>query len=84
MLKRKRVSIEQAFSVLAAYKQIPLQFSEVDLVTALELSSKFKIYAYDAYVISCALKHKSPLVTLDEKLRDIAQSAGAVIREVRP
>ena len=83
MLKRKRISIEEAFSALTAYRQIPLQFSEVDLETALELSSKFNIYAYDAYVISCALKHKSPLVTLDEKLLDIAQSAGATIREVR-
>ena len=39
MLKRKRVSIEEAVSALAAYRQIPLQFSEVDIETALELSS---------------------------------------------
>jgi len=54
----------------------------VELDIALELSSRLNIYAYDSYVIACALKHKSPLITLDNNLLEAANRAGAVIKEV--
>lgn len=29
-------------------------------------------YAYDAYFLDCAIRHKSPLLTLDKKLKTAA------------
>lgn len=83
MFKRKRISIQQAFAALAAYHQIPIRFSDIELGVALELSHNLNIYAYDAYVIGCSLKHNAALLSLDERLLKAAQKAGVKIREVR-
>lgn len=82
MLKRKQVNLTQALKAIAIYQQIPIRFSEVDLTHSLELSKKFNIYAYDAYVISCALKHNCPVVTLDRTLSKVSKQAGVIIMEV--
>jgi predicted nucleic acid-binding protein len=82
MFKRKRISLEQAIEALVAYQEIPIQFSEIALSATLELSTELEIYAYDAYFITCALKHKSPLMTLDSGLIHAAARAGVNIKEV--
>ena len=83
MFKRKKISFEQAIEALMSYKQIPLRFSPIDLDTALELASELDIYAYDAYVLGCALKHKAPLLSLDEGLLSAGKKAGVAIKEVQ-
>jgi predicted nucleic acid-binding protein len=82
MFKRERISLDQANAALVAYKQIPIRFYDVSLTIALEIAHRLNLYAYDAYVIACALKHKSPVVSLDNGLLDAAQKAGADIVEV--
>jgi len=84
MFRRKRINLRQAKAALRAYEQIPIQFVDIALGEALELSAKHNIYAYDAYVIQCALKRKGPLLTLDQELCRAAQSAGAAVIEVEP
>lgn len=83
MLKRKKISLEKTIAAMVAYRQIPIQFSEVELETALELSYYLNVYAYDAYFIGCALKHKSPLISLDSSLLDAARRSGVAIKEVK-
>lgn len=68
MFKRKKINIRQAISALEAYRQISLRFSDIELDVALELSNNLNIYAYDAYVIGCALKHNAALISLDDRL----------------
>ena len=82
MFKRNRISFEQATSALEAYNQIPIRFYDVSLSTALEIAHRLNLYAYDAYVIACALKHNSPVVSLDNSLLDAAHRAGADTVEV--
>lgn len=82
MMKRKRVSLTQTQAALDAYRDIPLRFSDIELDTALKLSAKLNIYAYDAYVIGCAIKHKYPILTLDKGLMKAAQKAGAAVMKV--
>lgn len=83
MIKRKRINLKQARAALVMYNRIPIQFSDVDLEESLILADKLNIYAYDAYVIQCALNHKSPLLTLDQRMCRSAQNVGASIIEVR-
>ena len=82
MFKRRRISLRQALRAAGAYKSIPIRFSEVELGEALKLSDHLSIYAYDAYVIVCALNHRCPVMSLDGGLLDAAASAGADIVEV--
>lgn len=69
MFKRRRVTLEQALQAIAIYRQIPLRFVDIELEEAIRLAGDLDIYAYDAYLIRCAQKYKSPLLTLDNGLR---------------
>lgn len=42
------------------------------------------MYAYDAYLIACALAQKAPLLTLDRGLERTARAAGVQCVEVSP
>ena len=56
MLKRQRVTIDQAIQALQIYRRIPVRFVEIELVDALELAAELNIYAYDAYLLRCVAK----------------------------
>jgi len=82
MLKRKQATLAQSKEAIYSYQKIPIRLLETDLIDTLELSNRFNIYAYDAYMISCALKHDCALISLDRKLLSSAKQAGAKILEV--
>jgi len=73
MLKRRRVTLDQALRALQIYRQIPIRFTEIELDETLEIVDKHGIYAYDAYLVRCAEKYKTALLTLDRKLAQIAE-----------
>jgi predicted nucleic acid-binding protein len=76
MFKRRLVTLDQATSALQIYNNIPIRYMPIELEQALAIASRYNIYAYDAYVIECALLYKSPLLTLDAQLADIAERNG--------
>jgi predicted nucleic acid-binding protein len=82
MLKRKRITLEQVKIAIDEFRKIPIQFIDVNLNSTMELVNNFHIYAYDAYLITCALQSNTPLLTLDKKLIDVAKSAGVEVLEV--
>ncbi len=82
LLKRKRVSVAQAQSALAAYGSIPIRFIDVDLSVSIELAATHALYAYDAYLLACALTQRAPLLTLDVALQRAARDAGIEIAGV--
>jgi predicted nucleic acid-binding protein len=82
MLKRGRINLEQALNALEIYRQIPLRFTDVELDKTLAIVDQYGIYAYDAYLVRCAIKYKSPLITLDQKLAQIAQRMNVDVVEV--
>ena len=82
MFKRNRISLDQANAALAAYSRIPIRLYDVSLPATMDLAHRFNLYAYDAYFIICALKHNSPIVSLDNGLLDAAHKAGVEIVEV--
>lgn len=82
MLKRQRITIQQASKAVSLYEKIPLRFINVELDLALELCATYKIYAYDAYFIACAMQMQQSLLSLDQRLLDIAKQCGIKIIEV--
>ena len=83
MFKRKRVTLEQALSAIQAYSKIPIRFVAVDLERSLEISERVNIYAYDAYLIRCARRYRSPLISLDRNLVDSAKRMKVKVIEVK-
>ena len=54
--------------------EFPVRYIEPDFVKVLHLSKETNIYAYDAYFLDCAIRHKAPLLTLDKKLKVAASN----------
>lgn len=82
MAKRGRLSPEESLEALKVFAMIPMQEVEVDLEEALELALRNGIYAYDAYYLAAAKKHRVELLSLDQKMVEVARSEGIKIREV--
>ena len=83
MLKRNRVTAAEAIQAIEAYQRIPLRMVDVELDEAIKLVDKLNINAYDAYLIRCAIKYRSPLLSLDQSLVNSAKSARAQVLEVQ-
>ncbi len=82
MFKKKRIDKKTAEEALSYYRRIALRLVTVDLRKSVEIAYKHNIYAYDAYFLECAINYNLPLITLDEKLADIAAEMNIKIIEV--
>ena len=83
MLKRQRTTHAEAVSAIHLYQQMTITLVQTDLIRALNIAAKLNLYAYDAYVIACALDLSCPLITLDKGLRYAATAAGVALIEVK-
>ncbi|MGA2641793.1 MAG: type II toxin-antitoxin system VapC family toxin [Spirochaetia bacterium] len=82
MLKRGRLTLGQAESVLKNYEKIPIRFVEVSLRDSIRISADRKIYAYDAFLIACARDQKCRLISLDRALLQASIDTGIQVVEV--
>ena len=82
MFKQNRVSMQEAYKGIKIFNTIPIRYIEPDFSKILYLSKENNMYAYDAYFLDCAIRHKAPLLTLDKKLRVIAENLNIETLEV--
>lgn len=83
LLKRKRLTLDEALEAIDIYLQIPVRFVEVELTESLELADELSLYAYDAYLLRCAAKYRLPLLTLDGRLAESAKKKKIQVLEVK-
>ncbi len=82
LLKRQRITPEEFADIWYAIQKIPVDLRRIDIPQALKIASKFNIYAYDAYFLTCAFSLNSPLLTLDRRMIDVAKDLGIQTMEV--
>ncbi len=82
LLKRRRVTLEEALEAIEIYLQIPVRFVEVELTESLQLADELNLYAYDAYLLRCAEKYRLPLLSLDSGLIQAAKKRKIQVLEV--
>jgi len=82
LFKRKRIDLDQARAALRSFREIPLRLGEISLEEAVELAEEQGIYAYDAYILECARKYRTPLLSLDGPQRKVAERLGIEVLEV--
>lgn len=82
LLRRDRLQWAHASAALAGLTAIPLRLPEIELDDAVALANRFGIYAYDAYVIACARRYHTPLLSLDQAQNAVAREAGVTLLEV--
>lgn len=81
MMRRGRVGLDQVTVAVQRYQGIPIRFLDVELERSLEIADRLGIYAYDAYIIRCAVKYRAPLLTLDQELVSSARRMGVEVME---
>ena len=84
MLKQQRITLDIALKAIDLYKKIPIRFVDVELENSLQIADQYTIYAYDAYLLRCALKYKSALISLDKNLLKKAKELHIKTLEVTP
>ncbi len=82
MLRRKKITLDEALKALDANGKIPIGFLHVELELSLRIADQLGIYAYDAFILRCSEKYRAPLVSLDRCLVDCAKSVGIRVMEV--
>jgi len=84
MMRKRVLDPDELVPTWEAVQQIPVELRPVDIRSALKIAGLFNVYAYDAYVLECAVGARSPLLTLDRRLRDVAAEAGVETPGVEP
>lgn len=81
MVKRKKLSASEAMTAQTTLEKIPVQLVSVNVYESLKIALLHNIYTYDAYFLQCALTHKLPLLTLDQRMKAVAQKMGIATLE---
>jgi predicted nucleic acid-binding protein len=82
LFKRGTLNLQQARKALDSFVAIPLRLADVDLEGAVEIADAFNIYAYDACILECARRYRTPLLSLDERQCKVARKLGIEVLEV--
>lgn len=82
MVKKGALEPEDVPDAWAMVNSIPVEICKVDFCAALDIAVKFRIYAYDAYFLECAIRHRAPLLTLDKGMRRIARNLSIDVLEL--
>lgn len=82
MFKRRAIGLDVALTLLESYADIAIRFTDLTLKQAVELAARVNVYAYDAYVLGCAMNQRAPILTLDSGLKARARELKLNVLEV--
>ena len=74
MKKRGRLTDREALKAFIISQRIPVRLIPIKTYDALKIALKFNIYAYDAFYMQCCLETKLPLISLDNRMCEVAKS----------
>lgn len=81
MMKRNALEADEVILAWDMVQHIQVDLRRIDIRAALNIATQYNIYAYDAYFLECALNLRSPLLTLDRRMKGIAQEIGIQVME---
>ena len=84
LFKRRRIDLAQAELALQSFREIPVRLPSLEIESSVVLAERHDVYAYDAYVIECARRYQTPLLSLDRRQCEVARSEGIATLEVDP
>src|SRR3990170_644832 len=74
-VKRKgRLNDREILRAFNLSQRIAVRLVSVKIHDAMKIALRFNIYAYDAYYLQCCIENKLPLISLDDRMCDIAGS----------
>ncbi|WP_020613561.1 type II toxin-antitoxin system VapC family toxin [Sediminispirochaeta bajacaliforniensis] len=82
MYKRNRLDKNQIIECYSIFQQIPIRLIDVNVQTSLAIAADYGIYAYDAYYLEIAKRFKCSLMSLDNRMKEVASDLGIHLLEV--
>jgi len=82
MVKRKRLTTAEALKAHKAVNLIAVRLVSIDIQASLRTAFEHNIYAYDAYFLQCATVYSLPLLTLDRRMKQVAEHLGLQVLEL--
>lgn len=82
MYRREKLTEKQILKCYSIFESIPVRLVEVYIKKALKIAADFNIYAYDAYYLEVAQRYKYPLLSLDQRMKTVADDLGIHLMEV--
>jgi len=74
--RKGRLTDEEALKAFEMSQKIPVRLLPVRIHDAMRIATRFRIYAYDAFYIQCCVEAKLPLISLDNRMCDVAENLG--------
>lgn len=76
MVKRRKLSHSEAVEAEEVVARIPVRLVSVSISASLQIALVHNIYAYDAYFLQCAQSLACPILTLDRRMKQVAEQLG--------
>ena len=74
-MKRKgRLHDREILRAFDLSQRIAVKLVSVDIHEAIKMAMRFNIYTYDAYYLQCCIENKLFLISLDNRMCDIAEN----------
>lgn len=74
-LKRKgRLTDREVLKAFDLSQRIPVKLLSIKIRDALAIAVKHGIHAYDAFYLQCCLETRLPLISLDNRMCEVAES----------
>lgn len=82
MYRREKLTEKQVLECYSIFENIPVRLVDVNIPKALKIAANFNIYAYDSYYLEIAQRYKYPLLSLDQRMKTVADELGIHLLEV--
>ena len=79
--RKGRLSDREVLRAFESSQKIAVRLVPVKVNDAMKMAIRFNIYAYDAYYLQCCIENRLPLVSLDDRMCDVAGSLGIKVVE---
>jgi predicted nucleic acid-binding protein len=74
--KRGRLADREILRAFDMSQRITVRLIPVKIYDAMKVALRFNLYAYDAYYLQCCIENKLSLISLDDRMCDIAEKLG--------
>ncbi len=71
--KKRRLTDKEALRAFSISQSIPVRLVPIRIHDAMKIAVKFRIYVYDAFYLQCCLETKLPLISLDNRMCEVAK-----------
>ena len=82
MYKKNRIDKSQIIDCYSIFQKIPVRLIDVNIQKSLAIAADYEIYAYDAYYLEIAKRYKCNLLSLDNRMKEVANDLGIHLLEV--